>query len=168
MQRAAQPSLDGRDQTAVDEHEDRRRQQAGQSDLEVSARGQRSAVETVASSIVRRSLTVGKRTRTIGSFLFVGPTGVGKTELARVLTTDLFGSTDFLVRFDMAEFFDHHEIARLIGSPPGYVGSQKDGQLIEAVKKRGRGVLLLDEIEKADHRLYDFFLGGLDYGVITA
>jgi MoxR-like ATPase len=130
--------------------------------------GQRAAIAAVSGAIVRRQLAIGERTRPVGSFLFVGPTGVGKTELARVLAIEMFGSAEALVRFDMAEFFDKYEISRLIGSPPGYIGSDKDGQLISAIKKRPHGVLLLDEIEKADNRLYDFFLGALDYGVVTA
>jgi MoxR-like ATPase len=130
--------------------------------------GQTAAVKTVAAAIKRRQLAFGPSTRPIGAFLFVGPTGVGKTELAKILAREIYGSEAALVRFDMAEFYDDHEIARLIGSPPGYLGSDKDGQLIKALKNQPRGVLLLDEIEKADHRLYDFFLGAFDYGVVTA
>ena len=136
--------------------------------LEQRLIGQRAAIAAVSGAIVRRQLAIGERTRPVGSFLFVGPTGVGKTELARILAIELFGSADNLVRFDMAEFFNHHEIARLIGSPPGYVGSDRDGQLIGAIKKHRHGVLLLDEIEKADSHLYDFFLGALDYGIVSA
>ena len=149
---------------------ERRRLAAFGDTLAQSLIGQRRAVDDVASAIVRHELSISANTRPIGSFLFVGPTGVGKTELARVLASERYGSADALVRFDMAEFFDRHEIARLIGSPPGYVGSNKDGQLIEAIKRRKDrgGVLLLDEIEKADNSLYDFFLAALDYGQVTA
>ena len=130
--------------------------------------GQAGAIKTVAAAIKRRQLAFGPSSRPIAAFLFVGPTGVGKTELAKILAQEIYGSETALVRFDMAEFYDDHEIARLIGSPPGYLGSNEDGQLIKALKNRHNGVLLLDEIEKADHRLYDFFLGAFDYGVVTA
>ena len=129
--------------------------------------GQRAAVGAVASAIRRRSVALGDTKRPAGVFLFVGPTGVGKTELARVLATEVFGSEKALVRFDSAEYQHDHEIAKLIGSPPGYVGSNAPGQLILALTKTPACVLLFDEIEKAHPALYDLLLGAFDYGVIT-
>jgi MoxR-like ATPase len=130
--------------------------------------GQRPAISAVCGAIIRHELSLVESKRPVGSFVFVGPTGVGKTELANALALSFYGTPSALVRFDMAEFQQDHEISKFIGSPPGYVGSDKDGQLIAALKKRRRIVLLLDEIEKAHPRVYDFLLGLLDYGVVTS
>lgn len=130
--------------------------------------GQRSAISALCRAIIRHELSLREPDRPVGSFLFVGPTGVGKTELAKALAQELYGTSSALVRFDMGEYQQDHEISKLIGSPPGYIGSDRDGQLIAALKKQQRIVLLLDEIEKAHPRVYDFLLGALDYGVVTS
>ena len=111
--------------------------------------GQNVAVTSVARAVRRSRAELRDRRRPIGSFIFAGPTGVGKTELARTLAAALFGSQDALITFDMSEYMERHNVARLVGSPPGYVGYDQPGLLTEAVRRRPYSVILFDEIEKA-------------------
>src|SRR4051795_10276933 len=129
--------------------------------------GQDEAVEVVAEAVRRSRVGLGDPDRPIGSFLFLGPTGVGKTELARALAEALFGSDDRMVRLDMSEFQERHTVSRLVGSPPGYVGYEDAGQLTEAVRRRPYAVLLLDEIEKAHPDVFNILLQLLDAGRLT-
>ncbi|MBC7337053.1 MAG: AAA family ATPase, partial [Clostridia bacterium] len=105
--------------------------------------------------------------RPIGSFLFLGPTGVGKTELARALAEFLFGTEDAMIRLDMSEYMEKHSVARLIGAPPGYVGYEEGGQLTEAVRRKPYSVILLDEIEKAHPDVFNILLQVLEDGRLT-
>ena len=117
---------------------------------------------------MRRSRAgLGDPNRPIGSFLFLGPTGVGKTELARALAEALFGDEDLMVRFDMSEFQERHTVSRLVGAPPGYVGYEEAGQLTEQVRRRPYSVLLFDEIEKAHPDVFNILLQILDDGRLT-
>ncbi|MEO0158106.1 MAG: ATP-dependent Clp protease ATP-binding subunit, partial [candidate division WOR-3 bacterium] len=125
------------------------------------------AVRKVAEAIRRSRAGVSDPRRPMGSFLFLGPTGVGKTELARALAEFLFGDEDAMLRLDMSEFKEEHSVAKLIGSPPGYVGYEEGGKLTEAVRRRPYTVLLLDEVEKAHPRVFDLFLQVLDDGRLT-
>src|SRR5699024_9018244 len=111
--------------------------------------GQNEAVDAVADAIRRSRSGLSNPERPIGSFLFLGPTGVGKTELCKALAEFLFDSDDAMVRIDMSEFMERHSVARLIGAPPGYVGYEQGGYLTEAIRRRPYSVILLDEIEKA-------------------
>jgi ATP-dependent Clp protease ATP-binding subunit ClpC len=111
--------------------------------------GQEEAVEAIAEAVRRSRAGLSDPDRPIGSFLFLGPTGVGKTELARTLAEALFGDEAAMVRIDMSEFQERHTVSRLVGAPPGYVGYEEAGQLTERVRRRPYSVLLLDEIEKA-------------------
>ncbi|MCO5994190.1 ATP-dependent Clp protease ATP-binding subunit [Actinoallomurus rhizosphaericola] len=129
--------------------------------------GQDEAVAAVAEAVRRSRAGLGDPDRPIGSFLFLGPTGVGKTELARALAEALFGSQDRMVRFDMSEFQERHTVSRLTGAPPGYVGYEEAGQLTEAVRRRPYSVVLLDEIEKAHPDLFNVLLQLLDDGRLT-
>jgi ATP-dependent Clp protease ATP-binding subunit ClpC len=129
--------------------------------------GQDEAVELVAEAVRRSRVGLGDPNRPIGSFLFLGPTGVGKTELARALATALFGDENRLVRLDMSEFQERHTVSRLVGSPPGYVGYEDAGQLTEAVRRRPYSVILLDEIEKAHPDVFNTLLQVLDDGRLT-
>ena len=125
------------------------------------------AVRAVSEAIRRARAGVSEPKRPLGSFLFLGPTGVGKTELAKTLAEFLFGDEDALIRLDMSEFKEEHSVAKLIGAPPGYVGYEEGGKLTEAVRRRPYAVILLDEIEKAHPRVFDLFLQVLDDGRLT-
>jgi ATP-dependent Clp protease ATP-binding subunit ClpC len=129
--------------------------------------GQEEAVTAVAEAVRRSRAGLGDPQRPIGSFLFLGPTGVGKTELARALADILFGSEDLMVRFDMSEFQERHTVSRLVGAPPGYVGYEEAGQLTERVRRRPYSVLLFDEIEKAHPDVFNILLQILDDGRLT-
>ncbi|HIK27870.1 MAG: ATP-dependent chaperone ClpB [Oscillatoriaceae bacterium SKW80] len=129
--------------------------------------GQHEAVAAVAAAIRRARAGMKDPARPIGSFLFMGPTGVGKTELARALAHSLFDSEDALVRIDMSEYMEKHSVSRLIGAPPGYVGYDEGGQLTEAIRRRPYAVLLLDEVEKAHPDVFNILLQVLDDGRIT-
>ncbi|NUR87398.1 MAG: ATP-dependent Clp protease ATP-binding subunit, partial [Nonomuraea sp.] len=129
--------------------------------------GQDEAVTAIAEAVRRARAGLSDPNRPIGSFLFLGPTGVGKTELARALAGALFGGEDHMVRIDMSEFQERHTVSRLIGAPPGYVGYEEAGQLTEAVRRRPHGVVLLDEIEKAHPDVMNILLQMLDDGRLT-
>ena len=129
--------------------------------------GQTEAVNSVAKA-VRRGRSVFKNPkRPIGSFLFLGPTGVGKTELTKALAECLFGSEQSIIRFDMSEYMEKHSVSRLVGSPPGYVGFEEGGQLTEKVRRHPYSIVLFDEIEKADAEIYNILLQILEDGVLT-
>ena len=129
--------------------------------------GQDEAVQAVADAVMRARSGIKDPNRPIGSFLFLGPTGVGKTELARTLAATLFDNEANLIRIDMSEYMEKHTVARLIGAPPGYVGYEEGGQLTEAVRRRPFSVILFDEIEKAHHDVFNILLQVLDDGRLT-
>ncbi|BCJ62941.1 ATP-dependent Clp protease ATP-binding subunit [Micromonospora endophytica] len=129
--------------------------------------GQDDAVDAVAEAVRRSRTGLADPNRPMGSFLFLGPTGVGKTELARALAEALFGEADRMVRVDMSEFQERHTVSRLVGAPPGYVGYEEAGQLTEAVRRRPYAVVLLDEIEKAHPDVFNILLQVLDDGRLT-
>jgi len=129
--------------------------------------GQEEAVRAVAEAVRRSRAGLGDPRKPIGSFLFLGPTGVGKTELARTLADALFGSENLMVRFDMSEFQERHTVSRLVGAPPGYIGYEEAGQLTEQVRRRPYSVLLFDEIEKAHPDVFNILLQILDDGRLT-
>jgi len=129
--------------------------------------GQDEAVTVVANAIRRSRAGMSDPNRPIGSFLFLGPTGVGKTELCKTLAKFLFDTEDAMVRIDMSEFMEKHSVARLIGAPPGYVGYEEGGYLTEAIRRRPYSVILLDEIEKAHHDVFNILLQVLDDGRLT-
>jgi len=129
--------------------------------------GQDEGVRAVADAVLRARSGIKDPNRPIGSFLFLGPTGVGKTELARALAAVLFDDESNLIRIDMSEYMEKHTVARLIGAPPGYVGFEEGGQLTEAVRRRPFSVVLFDEIEKAHHDVFNVFLQILDDGRLT-
>ncbi|MFZ3577990.1 AAA family ATPase [Virgibacillus sp. DJP39] len=129
--------------------------------------GQEQAVDKVAKAIRRSRAGLKSKVRPIGSFLFVGPTGVGKTELTRALANELFGSRDSLIRLDMSEYMEKHAISKIIGSPPGYVGHEEAGQLTEKIRRNPYSILLLDEIEKAHPDVQNMFLQIMEDGHLT-
>lgn len=137
------------------------------SDLDSHVIGQTEAVDKVARAIRRNRIGFNKSGRPIGSFLFVGPTGVGKTELAKQLAVELFGSEDSMIRFDMSEYMEKFSVSKLIGSPPGYVGYEEAGQLTEQVRRNPYSLVLLDEVEKAHPDVMHMFLQILDDGRLT-
>ena len=137
------------------------------SDLKAHIIGQDKAVEKVARAIRRNRIGFNKSGRPIGSFLFVGPTGVGKTELAKQLAKQMFGSEDAMIRFDMSEYMEQYSVSKLIGSAPGYVGYEEAGQLTEQVRHNPYSLILLDEIEKAHPDVLNLFLQILDDGRLT-
>jgi len=128
---------------------------------------QEEAVRTVSQTIRRARAGLNAPHRPWGSFLFVGPTGVGKTELAKSLAFILFGSEDAMIRIDMSEYMEKHTVSRLIGAPPGYVGYEEGGQLTEAVRRRPYSVVLLDEVEKAHKEVHNVLLQIMDDGRLT-
>ncbi|EUJ31980.1 ATP-dependent protease [Listeria floridensis FSL S10-1187] len=129
--------------------------------------GQKEAVKKVAKAIRRSRVGLKVKNRPIGSFLFVGPTGVGKTELGKTLANELFGSEDAMIRLDMSEFMEKHSVSKLIGSPPGYVGHEEAGQLTEKVRRNPYSIILLDEMEKAHPDVQHIFLQILEDGRLT-
>jgi ATP-dependent Clp protease ATP-binding subunit ClpB len=129
--------------------------------------GQDEAVKAVADAIVRARAGIKDPNRPIGSFVFLGPTGVGKTELARTLAEFLFDDEKNMIRIDMSEYMERHTVAKLIGAPPGYIGYDEGGQLTEAVRRKPYSVILLDEIEKAHHDVFNILLQILDEGRLT-
>ena len=136
-------------------------------DLKSHVIGQDDAVDKIAKAIRRNRVGLGTPNRPIGSFLFVGPTGVGKTELSKQLAIELFGSADSMIRFDMSEYMEKHSVAKLVGAPPGYVGSDEAGQLTEKVRRNPYSLILLDEVEKAHPDVMHMFLQVLDDGRLT-
>ncbi|CAM3622163.1 ATP-dependent chaperone ClpB [Rouxiella silvae] len=136
-------------------------------DLHKRVIGQNEAVEAVSNAIRRSRAGLSDPNRPIGSFLFLGPTGVGKTELCKALATFLFNSDDAMVRIDMSEFMEKHSVSRLVGAPPGYVGYEEGGYLTEAVRRRPYSVILLDEVEKAHPDVFNILLQVLDDGRLT-
>jgi ATP-dependent Clp protease ATP-binding subunit ClpC len=129
--------------------------------------GQDEAINTVAKAVRRARAGLKDPRRPIGVFIFLGPTGVGKTELVRALAEFMFGSEDALVRLDMSEFMEPHNVARLVGAPPGYIGYEEGGQLTEAVRRKSYCVILLDEIEKAHYNVFNILLQIFDDGHLT-
>ncbi|SES34406.1 ATP-dependent Clp protease ATP-binding subunit [Psychrobacillus sp. OK032] len=129
--------------------------------------GQEDAVDKIAKAIRRSRAGLKSKDRPIGSFLFVGPTGVGKTEITKVLAEELFGSRDTLIRLDMSEYMEKHSVSKIIGSPPGYVGHEEAGQLTEHVRRNPYSILLLDEIEKAHPDVQNMFLQIMEDGRLT-
>ena len=129
--------------------------------------GQAKAVAAVSDAVRRARAGISDPNRPTGSFLFLGPTGVGKTELAKALADFLFDDERAMVRIDMSEYGEKHSVARLVGAPPGYVGYEEGGQLTEAVRRRPYSVILLDEVEKAHPEVFDILLQVLDDGRLT-
>jgi len=129
--------------------------------------GQQEAIETVSKAVRRARAGLKDPKRPIGSFIFLGPTGVGKTELAKSLAEFMFGSEDALIKIDMSEFMERHNVSRLVGAPPGYVGFEEGGQLTEAVRRKSYSVVLLDEIEKAHPEVFNILLQILEDGHLT-
>ncbi|HHA7211940.1 TPA: AAA family ATPase [Streptococcus pneumoniae] len=136
-------------------------------DLKSHVIGQDDAVDKIAKAIRRNRVGLGTPNRPIGSFLFIGPTGVGKTELSKQLAIELFGSADSMIRFDMSEYMEKHSVAKLVGAPPGYVGYDEAGQLTEKVRHNPYSLILLDEVEKAHPDVMHMFLQVLDDGRLT-
>lgn len=138
-------------------------------DVRLKARviGQEHAVDKVAKAVKRSRAGLKSKHRPTGSFLFVGPTGVGKTELSKTLAEELFGSRDAIIRLDMSEYMEKHSVSKLIGSPPGYVGHDEAGQLTEKVRRKPYSIILLDEIEKAHPDVQHMFLQIMEDGRLT-
>ena len=129
--------------------------------------GQDDAVLKVIKAIKRNRLGIRNINKPIGSFIFLGPTGVGKTHLSKLLTEEMFGDSDALIRVDMSEYMEKHSVAKLIGSPPGYVGYEQGGQLTEKIRRKPYSVVLFDEIEKAHDDVFNILLQVLDEGQLT-
>ena len=129
--------------------------------------GQDEAVQAVSDAVLRTRAGLSDPSRPQGSFIFLGPTGVGKTELCKALAEALFDSEENIVRLDMSEYMEKHSVARLIGAPPGYVGYDEGGQLTEAVRRKPYSVILFDEIEKAHPDVFNTLLQLLDDGRLT-
>ena len=129
--------------------------------------GQNDAVTSISKAVRRARAGLKDPKRPIGSFIFLGPTGVGKTELARALAESMFGEEDAMIRVDMSEFMEKHAVSRLVGAPPGYVGHDDGGQLTEKVRRKPYSVILFDEIEKAHPDVFNILLQVLDDGHLT-
>src|SRR5699024_7021624 len=129
--------------------------------------GQKEAVSAVSKAIKRGRVGLKDPNRPVGSFLFLGPTGVGKTELSKALSEALFGTENAIIRIDMSEYMEKHSVSKMIGSPPGYVGYEEGGQLSEKVRQKPYSVILFDEIEKAHEDVFNLLLQILDDGHIT-
>ena len=129
--------------------------------------GQDEAIISISKAVRRARAGLKDPRRPIGSFLFLGPTGVGKTELVRALAEFMFGSDEAMIRLDMSEFMERHTVARLVGAPPGYIGYDEGGQLTDAIRRRGYSCILLDEIEKAHPDLFNILLQVMDNGRLT-
>ena len=129
--------------------------------------GQDEAVTAVAKAIRRSRVGLKDPKRPIGSFLFLGPTGVGKTELCKTLAETMFGDENAMIRLDMSEYMEKHTVSRLVGSPPGYVGHEEGGQLTEKVRRKPYSVVLFDEIEKAHPDVWNILLQILEDGIVT-
>jgi ATP-dependent Clp protease ATP-binding subunit ClpB len=129
--------------------------------------GQKRAVKSVSDAVRRTKAGIADPDRPTGSFLFLGPTGVGKTELAKSLAEFLFDDEKAMIRIDMSEYGEKHSVSRLVGAPPGYIGYEQGGQLTEAVRRRPYSVVLLDEVEKAHPEVFDVLLQVLDDGRLT-
>ena len=147
--------------------DERKKLKSLESDLKKRIVGQDEAIEIVSHAIKRARAGVKQLDRPIGTFMFLGPTGVGKTELAKALAEVMYGSEDYLIRVDMSEFTEKHNVARLIGSPPGYVGYDEGGQLTDKVRRKPFCIVLFDEIEKAHQDVYNMLLQVLDDGILT-
>ena len=135
--------------------------------IKQKVKGQDHAVKKIARSIQRSRLGLNRSNKPIGSFLLVGPSGVGKTELAKVLAQEIFGDVENMIRIDMSEYSEPHTVQRLVGAPPGYIGYEEGGQLTNPVKNKPYSLVLLDEIEKAHPKVFDVFLQILDDGRLT-
>ncbi len=129
--------------------------------------GQNEAVKSIARAVRRARVGIKDPNRPIGSFIFLGPTGVGKTELSKALAEAMFGDENSIIRVDMSEYMESHSVARLIGSPPGYVGYEEGGQLTEAVRRKPYSIVLLDEIEKANPEVFNILLQIMEDGRLT-
>lgn len=138
-----------------------------ESEMQKRVIGQEEAIEAVSNSILRARAGLKDANRPIGSFIFLGPTGVGKTELAKTLARNLFDSEENIIRIDMSEYMEKHSVSRLVGAPPGYVGYDEGGQLTEAVRRNPYSIILFDEIEKAHEDVFNIFLQILDDGRLT-
>ena len=130
-------------------------------------KGQDEAIKLVSDAILRSRAGINDPNRPIGSFIFLGPTGVGKTEVAKTLAYELFDDERHMVRIDMSEYMESHSVSRLVGAPPGYVGYDEGGQLTEAVRRNPYSIVLFDEIEKAHKDVFNILLQILDDGRIT-
>ena len=129
--------------------------------------GQDEAVEKLVKAIKRNRVGLKDPNKPIGTFLFTGPTGVGKTHLAKILAEELFGTKDSLIRIDMSEYMEKYAVSRMVGAPPGYIGYDEGGQLTEKVRRKPYSIVLLDEIEKAHHDVFNFLLQIMDEGRLT-
>lgn len=137
-----------------------------ENDIKKRLIGQDDAIKTVSGAIKRAAVGLNIKYKPIGSFIFSGPTGVGKTEMAKTLAKNLFETSKSLIRFDMSEYMDKHSSSKLLGTSPGYVGYEKEGVLTQKIKENPKAVLLFDEIEKSDKQLMDLFLQVLDEGIL--
>ncbi|KAA6453111.1 ATP-dependent Clp protease ATP-binding subunit [Bacillus swezeyi] len=149
------------------QHDDQKKMKELEANLSSRVIGQAEAVKKVAKAVRRSRAGLKSKNRPVGSFLFVGPTGVGKTELSKRLAEELFGTTDSMIRLDMSEYMEKHAISKLIGSPPGYVGHDEAGQLTEKVRRNPYSIVLLDEIEKAHPDVQHMFLQIMEDGRLT-